>query len=228
MILCVIPARSGSKRIKNKNIKKFLGKPIIFYSIKQALKSKLFDKIVVSTNSLKIANIAKKYGAEVLFDRPKKLSGDRIGTQDVVSHAIKWIEKNISKVCDVCCVYPAAPLIESKNIVNSYKIFKKKNWDYIFTASKFYYPIQRAIIQSKNKNIKMLKKNNYNKRSQDLITSYHDVGQFYWGKANSWKSKKTIFNSKTTIFELDMFSSHDIDTLEDWKISEKLFKIKFK
>ena len=228
MILCVIPARGGSKRIKNKNIKKFLGKSIISYSIRQAIKSKMFDKIIVSTDSKKIAKIAITYGAEVLFERPKKLSNDYVGVQSVISHSIKWIENNISNVKHVCCVYPASPLIESKNIINAYKIFKKKKWDFIISASKFYYPIQRAFFLKKNQSVKMFNKKNYNKRSQDLIESYHDSGQFCWGTAKAWKSKKNIFNSKSTIFKLDQFSSHDVDNLEDLKISEKLYRLKFK
>ena len=115
MILCVIPARGGSKRIKNKNIKNFLGKPVISYPIKQIIKSNIFDKIIVSTDSQKIAEIAKKYGAEILFNRPKKLSNDYVDVQSVISHAVNWIKNNISQIKDVCCVYPATPLIESKN-----------------------------------------------------------------------------------------------------------------
>lgn len=228
MILCVIPARGGSKRIKNKNIKNFLGKPVISYPIKQIIKSNIFDKIIVSTDSQKIAEIAKKYGAEILFNRPKKLSNDYVDVQSVISHAVNWIKNNISQIKDVCCVYPATPLIESKNIVDAYKIYKKKKWDFVFAASKFYYPIQRAVFQKKNQSIKMYNEKNYNKRSQDLIPSYHDAGQFCWGRANAWISKKKIFSSKTTIFKLDKFSSHDIDNLEDWEICEKLYKIKFK
>ena len=119
MIIAVIPARSGSKRIKNKNIKKIFGKPIISYPISQALKSKIFDKVIVSTESTKIANISKKYGAEIIFKRPKKLSGDNVLIPPVMEHAVKWVEKNVTKIDYACLIFPTAAMIESKDIVKA-------------------------------------------------------------------------------------------------------------
>ena len=109
MNIAIIPARGGSKRIKNKNIRSFLGKPIISYPIKEILKSKIFDKVIVSTDNDKIANIAKIYGGEILFKRPKELSGDYSNTQEVIVHAINWIEQNIAKPKNICCIYPTSP-----------------------------------------------------------------------------------------------------------------------
>jgi len=111
MIVAVIPARGGSKRIPKKNIKEFFGKPIISYSIKAAIDSKLFDKVIVSTDCKNIAQIASKYGAEVPFMRPKELSGDFLGTHEVVGHALKWLEDFGHEVDYACCIYATASMI---------------------------------------------------------------------------------------------------------------------
>jgi len=228
MILAIIPARAESKRIKNKNIKKFFGKPILSYSISQALKSKIFDKIIVSTDSDKIANISERYGATVMFKRPKKLSGDMVMPISVMAHAIKWIEKNVSKVDYACLIFPTAPMIKSADIVKAYKKIKNENWDYVFSAQKFSFPIQRSFYKKANQSLEMLYKNSYNKRSQDLKEVYRDAGQFYWAKSKTWLSKKKIFANKSTIHLIKNLNGHDVDTKDDWKILEKLYKLKNK
>ena len=122
MILCIIPARLNSKRIPQKNIKNFHGKPIISYVIKTAIRSKIFDKIIVSTESKKVGLISRKYGAEYLFKRPKKLSGDFVWPKDVIKQAIKWVEKHIEKPKLICCIYPTAPLLLPADLINSFQI----------------------------------------------------------------------------------------------------------
>jgi len=227
MKLAIIPARSGSKRIKNKNIKKFLGKPIISYSIEQIKKSKIFDKIIVSTDSDNIAKISEKYGAEILFKRPKNISNDHANTRDVIAHTIKWVEKNITKPTSICCIYPTAPLLQASDLINSYKLFKTKKWDYVFSATEFSYPIQRAFYQNENGGIKMFQKKNYLKRSQDLKKSYHDAGQFYWGKYDAWLSKKILFDKYSKFYHMPKLRVQDIDNINDWKIAEKLYKLHY-
>tara|TARA_Y100001970_G_C14203217_1_gene842392 strand:- start:707 stop:1390 length:684 start_codon:yes stop_codon:yes gene_type:complete len=226
MIVAIIPARGGSKRIKKKNIKLFLGKPIISYSIKAAIRSKIFDKIIVSTDSNQIMSISKKYGAEVLFKRPKNLSGDYVGTREVISHAAKWLKKNISKPKYICCLYPTAPLINGLDLKNSYKKIKLNKRGYVFSATKFSYPIQRAFYLTKFKKIKMFYSKNFNKRSQDLKSAYHDAGQFYWGSYETWQLNKPMFQKHSNIYLLPKYRVQDIDDIEDWKVAEKLFKIK--
>jgi len=227
MKLAIIPARGGSKRIKNKNIKKFLGKPIISYPIKEILKTKIFDKVIVSTDNDKIAKIARKYGAEILFKRPKEISDDYSNTQEVVAHAIRWIEKNIIKPKSICCVYPTAPLLKSIDLVNSYKIFKTKKWDFVISATEFSYPIQRAFFQKKDGSIKMFQEKNYFKRSQDLKKGFHDAGQFYWGKYDAWLNKKMLFNKYSKFYNMPKLRVQDIDNIDDWKIAEKLYKLHY-
>ena len=226
MKIAVIPARAGSKRIEGKNIKKFYGKPIISYSIQSAIKSKIFDRIIVSTESEKIARIAKKYGAEIYFKRPKHLIGDYVTTGEVMAHAVDWFDKNICKTTYACLIYPTTPMIESTDIIKAFKKIKKQKVDYVFSAKKFTYPVQRSFYLIKNKSVKMLDEKNYYKRSQDLNSVYHDAGQFYWGKSKSCLLKKKIFTAKSSIHLIDYLNGHDVDTKIDWEILKKLYKLK--
>jgi pseudaminic acid cytidylyltransferase len=228
MIVAIIPARVGSKRIKKKNIKLFLGRPIISYSIKAAKKSKIFDKIVVSTDSNIIGNIARKYGADFLFTRPKKLSGDKVSTGKVILHAIEWLSKNIKKPSLICCIYPTAPLMNHDDLIKSFKKLKSKKWNYIFSATKNLFPIERCFYFDKKNQLTLINKNNFFKRSQSFKSTYRDAGQFYWGTYNAWINKSIIFEKNSSIYLLPNLRTQDIDNIEDWKIAEKLYKIKNK
>jgi len=225
MNLCVIPARGGSKRIPKKNIKLFLGKPIIAWSIKLAIASNCFDKIIVSTDDKEIANIAKSYGAEVPFVRPKMLSGDYAATAPVISHAIKWQIKNDKKPDYVCCLYATAPFIELSDIIRGLKIIKSKKINYVFPATNFAYPVQRSFKIKKNKKLEMFYPKYYKSRSQDLKEAFHDAGQFYWGETNSWLKNKPIIGINSLPLLIPRIRVIDIDTIEDWKIAERLFSI---
>lgn len=228
MIVAIIPARAGSKRIKKKNIKLFLGKPIISYSIKSARKSKIFDKIIVSTDSNIVGNIAKKYGADFLFKRPKRLSGDKIGTRKVILHAIKWLSKNIKKPSLICCIYPTAPLMSHDDLNKSFKKMKSKKWNYIFSAAKNSFPIERCFKFNSKNQLTLINKKNFFKRSQSFKPTYRDAGQFYWGTYNAWVNKSVIFEKNSSIYLLPDLRTRDIDYNEDWKVAEKLYKIKNK
>ena len=190
MNIAIIPARGGSKRIKNKNIKIFCGKPMISYPIQEAKNTKLFDKIIVSTGAAKIKKISEKFGAEVLFIRPKNLSDDFTPTGEVISHAVNWLKHKKFNPKNICCIYPTAPLMKSYHLINSFKLFKKLKKDFVFAVSKFSYPVQRGFFVDKKGTIKMIDSKNYKKRSQDLKEVYHDAGQFYWGSCNGWIKKK--------------------------------------
>jgi len=226
MNLAIIPARKGSKRIPKKNTKNFFGKPVIFYSIKQAKLSGIFDKIIVSTDCEKIAKIAKKFGAEVPFIRPKKISNDYATTSEVVRHAIKFYKKNNVNFNYVCCVYPVAPFLLKKDILKGLSKIKKEKWSYVFSATKNYYPYYRSFLKNKLGKIKMIFPNNYKKRTQDLKITYYDSGQFYWATAETWLKNTKAFDRKSTIIEIPRYRSIDIDTLEDWKFAEKMMNIK--
>lgn len=225
MKLCIIPARVGSKRIPKKNIRNFCGKPIIGWSINTAIESNCFDKIIVSTDSEEIASISKKYGAEVPFIRPKNISDDITGTLPVVNHAIKFVEANYGKVELVCCIYPTAPFLETDFLRKGLLKIKENNANFCFSATSFPFPIQRAIkINSDNKS-KMFFPEFLNTRSQDLEDSYHDAGQFYWGRTSSWLEKKRIFDEDSIPLLIPRYKVQDIDTQEDWIRAEMMFRL---
>jgi N-acylneuraminate cytidylyltransferase len=218
--IAIIPARSGSKRIKNKNIKSFFGYPIIYYSIKAAIKSKCFEKIFVSTDSKKIARISKKYGAEVPFLRSKKISTDQSTTLEVIKDSICRLRKKIY-FDYVCCIYPAAPFIKIKNLKKAYEIVKKKK-QLVFPIIPYENSIDRAII-IKNKKIILKNPSLFKKRSQDLSPCYYDSGQFYFGTVENFL-KKTVVKNKSIPIVLKKYESIDINDNLDWNISKKIFK----
>lgn len=226
MNLAIIPARIGSKRIPKKNIKNFFGKPMIFYSIKQAELSKIFDKIVVSSDSNKIAKISQKMGAEIPFIRPKKLSNDYISTSEVVKHTIRFYQKQNIHFRYVCCIYPVAPFLLKKDIIEGFNKIKTGKWSYVFSATKNYYPYYRSFLKNNSGKIQMIFPSNYNKRTQDLKTTYHDAGQFYWSESKTWLKQKKVFNSSSTIIEIPRNRAIDIDTKEDWQFASNMMKIK--
>ena len=224
MNICVIPARGGSKRIPRKNIKEFNGKPIIAYSIEAALKSNCFDQVIVSTDDDEIAEVAKKYGAQVPFLRPDELSNDYAGTIPVIKHAIEWMEDDKSSVENVCCLYATAPFIRPQIISQAYQQLNNSKADYCFSVTSFVFPIQRAIkIVEKNK-VSMFYPEHFNTRSQDLEEAYHDAGQFYWGKAQAFKDELPIFTEVATPYILPRYLVQDIDTPEDWIRAEAMYR----
>ena len=226
--ICIIPARGGSKRIPRKNIKDFCGKPIIAWSIIRAQESRCFDEIIVSTDDLEIAEISKKYGANIPFLRPKDLSDDQTSTTTVVKHAVEWLQNKGRFYKYVCCLYATAPLVEPSIICKTLEKLKNFGAEYSFPITNYPYPIQRALKITKNNRIEMVNPNNFNKRSQDLIQTFHDVGQFYWGKNLAWTEEKILFGKHSVTLKIDRDKVQDIDTEEDWKIAEKIFKYNLK
>jgi len=224
MKIAVIPARGGSKRIPKKNIKNFCGQPIISLAIRAAQKTKIFDKIIVSTDSKIIAKIARKYRAEVPFLRPKKLSDDKTGTAEVIAHAIKWLKKNNYKPTAVCCIYPTSALIFPKDIKDAYKKFSSGKWNYVFSATSFVTQIQKAFQKNKKRGLKMFFPKMSNKRSQDFKKAYHDAALFYWGKPESWIKNKKIYSKNSAIKYIPRWRACDIDTFEDWEQAEIFYK----
>jgi pseudaminic acid cytidylyltransferase len=223
--VCVIPARGGSKRIPRKNIKEFSGKPIIAYSIEAALKSGCFNQVIVSTDDDEIAEVAKKYGAQVPFFRPDGLSNDYVGTIPVIKHAIEWMENNNNLIENVCCLYATAPFIQSKTISKAYQKLKDTKADYCFSVTSFAFPIQRAIKVTEKSKVSMLYPEYFNTRSQDLDKSYHDAGQFYWGKVKAFKDELPLFSEVATPYVLPRYLVQDIDTPEDWIRAEVMYKV---
>jgi pseudaminic acid cytidylyltransferase len=225
MNIAIIPARGGSKRIPKKNIKDFHGKPIIAYSIENAINSKLFDKVIVSTDTDEIAEIALKYGAEVPFIRPKKLSDDYTGTHEVIGHAVRWLENNGNKIDYVCCLYATAPLIQIKDLTKGFKLIKTGKWESVIAATNFSFPIFRSFENLPSGGLKMFFPEHYTSRSQDLPEAYHDAGQFYWSNARVCKNKPSGFSENSTIVKLPNHLVQDIDTMDDWNVVERIYEI---
>ena len=225
MNIAVIPARKGSKRIKNKNIFDFCGKPIIYYSITNAIESNLFDKVIVSTDSNKIADISKSFGAEIPFKRPKEISNDYATTLDVMSHSSKWLSERFKNIESVCCIYATAPLLQIQDLVNAYTDYKTKKWNYIFSAANFNYPIQRALKKNNDGSTSMYFPDNFNLRSQDFEPAFHDAGQFYIGKLESWLRKENFFNDNSKPIIIPSWRVQDIDNFDDWQRAEKIYQL---
>ena len=225
MNICVIPARGGSKRIPRKNIKEFVGKPIIAYSIEAALESNCFDRVIVSTDDDEIANVAKKYGAQVPFIRPDELSDDYSGVIPVIQHAIEWLNNEGQSPIDVCCLYATAPFVQAKAIQQAYVQMKEVQADYCFTVTSFAFPIQKAIRLTQDDRVDMFYPEFFETRSQDLVEAYHDAGQFYWGKVEAFKQQKLIFSRDSIPYILPRHLVQDIDTQEDWTRAEVMFRV---
>lgn len=224
MNIAVIPARGGSKRIPRKNIKNFLGKPMISYSIEAAFETKLFDQIIVSTDDPQIAKIANEYGALTPFIRPKTMSDDHSPIFVVLRHAIEWVEKNIGPIHLTCCIYATAPLLIATDICRGQDLLiKNQDADLAAAVAEYGYPTQRALIMREGK-LSLVNPQHELTRSQDLVPTYHDAGLFYWGPPDTFKNNDWII-SNTIPVVVPAYRVQDIDTLADWKRAELAWQL---
>jgi len=222
--VAIIPARGGSKRIPRKNIKDFFGKPIIAYSIEIALVSKLFEKVIVSTDDEEIASVAKQYGAEVPFLRPKELSDDFTGTEDVVDHVLEFLESQGEHYDYACTIYATAPLLRREYLIEGFEKLKNSNAIHAFSATSMPFPIQRTFKITKKGRCEMFFPEHYHSRSQDLEEAYQDAGQFYW-KRLGVNSNEIMFGKESIPVLISRHLVQDIDTLEDWKRAEVMYRV---
>jgi pseudaminic acid cytidylyltransferase len=222
--LAIIPARGGSKRIPRKNIKNFLGKPIISYSIEAAVNSGLFDEIMVSTDDVEVAEIAVEYGAKIPFMRSEENSGDYAGLSDVCIEVVETYEGNGKNFDFICCILATAPLIDFKKIIKGKDLLENKGYDCVLPVTEHGYPIQRSL-KINNGFVEMEWPENYAKRTQDLEKFYHDAGQFYFIRTASILMEKRLFLKKTGFIILNKFEVQDIDTDADWEMAETKYKI---
>ena len=218
--ICIIPARKGSKRIKNKNIKLFFGKPIIYYSIKTALKSELFKKVHVSTDSKKIQKLSIKFGAECENLRENRLANDKAKTFEVIKDFLKKIKKPPEIIC---CLYPASPFVKIDHLKKAYKILKKNKFlDMVMPVSEFNSNPLRSL-KIKNKFINPNNLNYFNSNSNDLNKIYHDTGSFYMLRSNFVKESKSFFPSKSYPFIMPKNKFVDLNDEQDWSLALRLF-----
>ena len=222
--LAIIPARGGSKRIPRKNIKEFLGKPIIAYSIEAAIQSNLFDEIMVSTDDREIAGIAQQYGAKVPFLRSGENANDFATLADVLIEVVDQY-KNIGKTFkNICCVLPTAPLTSHSRIKEAFTKLIDENLESVLPVAEFSYPILRALEFDANK-LKMIWPEHLKTRSQDLKPAYHDSGSFYWIKSNALLEQNTLFCKNGSAIVLPETEIQDIDNETDWKLAELKYKL---
>lgn len=222
--IAIIPARGGSKRIPRKNIKDFLGKPIITYSIEAALQSGLFSEVMVSTDDIEIAEIALKHGAKVPFYRSKETSNDVATTFEVIHEVVSEYKNQFNKEFDlVCCIYPTAPLIQVQQLKNGLNLLLAKNFNSVFPVVAFGYPVWRGLEITEEGKTKMVWPKYQNSRSQDLKKIYHDAGQWYW--INIKQLGETAFTQNSASILLSEEEVQDIDNLTDWKLAEMKYKL---
>lgn len=224
MIVAIIPARGGSKRIPRKNIRLFCGKPMIAWSIEAARISRCFDRIIVSTDDPEIAKTAKAWGAEVPFERPAELSDDYAGTLPVIRHAVEWVNQSESPVEYACCIYATAPFVSAEDLRAGLRVIQQERCSYAFSVASYPFPIQRAVRINGEGRVTMFQPEYFTTRSQDLEDAWHDAGQFYWGTAEAWLEERAIFSEGAVAVTLPRHRVQDIDTPEDWIRAEWMFK----
>lgn len=223
MTTAVIPARGGSKRIERKNIRVFGGRPMISWSIEAAARSRHIHRIIVSTDDAEIAEVARAYGAETPFVRPAELADDFATTGAVMKHAVDWMSDQGERDEPVCCIYATALFLRDTDIDDALETFKNTEVDYVFSATSFAFPIQRAFQLDDENHVQMFYPEYLTTRSQDLVHAYHDAGQFYWGSRAAWQQNRPIFCQRSVAFLLPRHRVQDIDTTEDWEYAEWMF-----
>lgn len=222
--LAIIPARGGSKRIPRKNIKDFLGRPVITYSIEAAIKSGCFGEIMVSTDDDEIAFVARNTEANVPFMRTGRTSDDFATTTDVIVEVLSAYSRLGKHFANVCCIYPAAPFITAEKLKAAYDLLIRSGADSVIPVVRFDYPVQRAL-EINNGRLRMLSPENKEMRSQDLNPAYHDAGQFYWLNVEKFLAKKDLFADNTVPLQIPVSEAQDIDTSEDWALAEMKFRM---
>jgi N-acylneuraminate cytidylyltransferase len=219
-----LPARGGSKRIKGKNSREFLGKPLFTYALDVAFQSGVFNKIIVSSDSEEILSLARKFGAEAV-ERDSYLANDEAGISEVVKHFL-IADDTLEESSGVCCILPTNPFIKSSILKSGVK--HMESWDYVFPIMKFNKPIERALERERSGLTRMSVPTFANIRTQDTNEFYFDAGQFYWAKKSTWLDKSNILAAKNFGIILEPFSSVDIDDEFDWKLAELIYSSNLK
>lgn len=225
MKVAIIPARGGSKRIPRKNVRLFAGKPIIAHSIGAALDSGCFDRVIVSTDDAEIAAVAREWGAETPFVRPPELADDHTGTNAVVKHAINWLAEQGTPADYACCIYATAPFVQARYLQEGLARLQEGGRAYAFSVTSFPFPIQRAIRINAEGAVEAIWPENIFRRSQDLEEAFHDAGQFYWGTTDAYLTDAVVFSPASIPIVLPRHLVQDIDTFEDWRRAELMFRV---
>lgn len=218
--LAIIPARGGSKRIPRKNIRDFLGKPIIAYSINAALQSGSFDEVMVSTDDEEIAEVARKHGARVPFMRSPQTANDHATMVEVIDEVKDRYLEMGTRFTGICCLLATAPLVTVANLVKGRLMLEGPGVDSVRPLVRFGYPIQRALRLTGDR-VEYFHPEHASTRSQDLEPAYHDAAQFYWMKYET--GLRSAHRYGFVISELD---AQDIDNEEDWRLAEIKYRFR--
>jgi N-acylneuraminate cytidylyltransferase len=222
--IAIIPARGGSKRIPGKNIKPFLGKPIIAYAIECARETGLFDRIVVSTDSDEIMQVAREFGAETPFRRPDEIADDFATTAAVLEHAVETLLAD-APFTHFCCIYPTAVFMRGADLATGAEMIRREDATSVFPVTSFAAPIFRAFRLKEDGRVAFIWPEHRDTRSNDLPDAYHDAGQFYWLSVERFRREKVIYGPESIPIVLPRHRVHDIDTPEDWRAAELLYPL---
>lgn len=223
--ICIIPARGGSKRIPRKNIKDFLGRPIIAYSIEAALKSGIFDEVMVSTDDVEIADVAVRYGADVPFLRSAETSNDYATTADVMNEVLGWYARRGRRFDVLCCIYATAPFVTPAKLQQAFSLLEGGKFDSAFTCTAFSYPVLRGLIIDGEGRVAMKWPEYRNSRSQDLPRFYHDAGQFYLATTDAFRKANSFWGENTAPVVVSELEVQDLDTPTDWALAEMKYQL---
>lgn len=214
MNLAIIPARGGSKRIPKKNIVNFAGKPLIARAIEVAKRSDIFERVIVSTDDVEVANVAIEFGADVPFMRPSFLADDFTPTAPVIEHAIRECHAYGWPVKYACCIYPCTPFLLEDDLKKAFELIVQRDVDFVYSVTEYPHPIQRAMRQLSTGKMEFFSPQFELTRTQDLEICYHDAGQFYWGKSTAWLSGKKMHTDGIAL-QIPNWRAIDIDTQDD-------------
>jgi N-acylneuraminate cytidylyltransferase len=223
--VAIIPARGGSKRIPRKNIRPFAGKPIIAYSIRAAVASELFDRVLVSTEDPEIAETARRWGAETPFVRPSTLADDHTGTDAVVNHAIGWLADAGFAVGYACCIYATAPFLQTRYLREGYERLLASGKDFAFSLTPFDFPAQWALRITRDGFVEAVNPEKIFMRSQELEPLFHDAAQFYWGRAEAYLKGVAPHSGASVPVIVPRHLVQDIDTPQDWRRAELMYEV---
>lgn len=221
--VAIIPARGGSKRIVGKNLKAFRGEPIILHSIRTALGSGLFERVIVSTDDAQIAEVARAHGADVPFMRPAALADDHATTAAVIVHALDALQEQGYHADLACCIYATSPLLQARYLHEGFQLLRDHSErSFAFSVCGFGFPVQRALTLTDDGALTALYPQYRQTRSQDLPAAFQDAGQFYWGRTEAWLRGDAVFSECSLPVILPRHLVQDIDTEEDWRRAEFL------
>lgn len=224
--VALLPARGGSKRVPRKNVRPFLGVPLIERTIGTVLETGIFRRVVVSTDDDEVAEVATAAGAEVPFRRRAELADDHTGTRPVVQHALRWLEQDEGSLPDLAClVYATAVLTMPDDLVAARDQLVAGDMEFVFSAAAYPAPVHRAVRRRPDGGCELLWPEHVRTRSQDLPEAFHDVGQFYWGRSSAWLTTGSVFEARSALYEIPHWRVQDIDTHDDWKRAELLVRL---